>query len=179
MSVSPSVRVRKDLAAGPYQPAISSFRLHLGAEGKSPKTIRTYVEAVQWFAAAHLRAQPDRADWTDVTDEDVKIWMVFLLDRYSDSYANNQYRALQQFFKWWADDEEAPNPMARLKPPAVGEKVVPVFTEDELIRAVEDMQRQDVHGPPRQGNHRTVQGDRYSAVRDGEHHVRPGPPGAR
>jgi integrase/recombinase XerD len=60
--------------------------------------------------------------------------MVFLLDRYSDSYANNQYRALQQFFKWWADDEEAPNPMARPKPPAVGEKVVPVFTEDELIR---------------------------------------------
>jgi len=132
--VSPKGRVPKDLAAGPYQPAISSFRLHLGAEGKSPKTIRTYVEAVQWFAAAHLRAQADRADWPDATDEDVKLWMVLLLERYSDSYANNQYRALQQFFKWWSDYEELPNPMARLKPPRVGEKVVPVFTEDELIR---------------------------------------------
>jgi hypothetical protein len=91
MRVSPAGRQPKDLAAGPYQPAISSFRLHLGAEGKSPKTIRTYIEAVQWFAAAHLRAQPDRTDWTDVTDDDVKIWMVFLLGCYSDSYANNQY----------------------------------------------------------------------------------------
>jgi len=60
--------------------------------------------------------------------------MVYLLENYSDSYANNQYRALQQFFKWYAEDEELPNPMARLKPPKVGEKVVPVFTEDELIR---------------------------------------------
>jgi len=132
----PSPRQPKSLSAGPFQPAISSFRLHLNAEGKSPKTGRTYVEAVQWFAAAHLRAQTGRSDWPDVTAEDVKEWMVWLLENYSDSYANNQYRALQQFFKWYAEDEELPNPMARLKlkPPKVGEKVIPVFTEDELIR---------------------------------------------
>ncbi|MCP2337618.1 hypothetical protein [Actinomadura rupiterrae] len=40
--------------------------------------------------------------------------MVWLLETYSDSYANNQYRALQQFFKWWSEDEELPNPMAKL-----------------------------------------------------------------
>jgi site-specific recombinase XerD len=130
----PPTRQPKDLSAGAFQPAISSFKLHLNAEGKSPKTVRTYVEAVQWFAAAHLRARTDRTDWPDVTAEDVKEWMVYLLDSYSDSYANNQYRALQQFFKWYAEDEELPNAMARLKPPKVGEKVVPVFTEDELIR---------------------------------------------
>jgi site-specific recombinase XerD len=134
MRVSSSSRRPKDLSAGPLQPVISSFRLHLNAEGKSPKTVRTYVEAVQWFAATHVRPRPDRADWTDITAEDVKEWMVYLLDTYSDSYANNQYRALQQFFKWWSEDEEVLNPMARLKPPKVGEKVVPVFTEDELIR---------------------------------------------
>ena len=38
--------------------------------------------------------------------------MVWLLSRYSDSYASNQYRALQQFFKWWAQEEELPDPMA-------------------------------------------------------------------
>jgi hypothetical protein len=26
--------------------------------------------------------------------------MAWLLDRYSSAYASNQYRALQQFFKW-------------------------------------------------------------------------------
>ena len=36
------------------QAEISSFGLHLAAGNKSAKTIRTYTEAVQWFAAAHL-----------------------------------------------------------------------------------------------------------------------------
>lgn len=48
--------------------------------------------------------------------------MVWLLGRYSDSYASNQYRAFQQFFRWWSDEEELPDPMARLHPPRVGEK---------------------------------------------------------
>src|SRR5882724_4647965 len=104
MAMSPRVRHARNLAAGTFQPVISSFRLHLNAEGKSPKTVRIYVESVQWFAAAYLRAQAGRADWTEVTAEDVKHWMTYLLETYSDSYANNQYRALQQFFRWWSED---------------------------------------------------------------------------
>ena len=46
----PRARPRKPLDAGVFQPEISSFRLHLAAEGKAAKTIRNYVEAVQWFA---------------------------------------------------------------------------------------------------------------------------------
>jgi integrase/recombinase XerD len=60
--------------------------------------------------------------------------MVWLLARYSDSYASNQYRALQQFFKWWAGKEELPDPMARLRPPKVTGKLVPVFTSVELSK---------------------------------------------
>ena len=48
-------RQPKQLDAGDFQPEISSFRLHLAAEGKAAKTVRTYTEAVQWFAAARLR----------------------------------------------------------------------------------------------------------------------------
>jgi site-specific recombinase XerD len=54
------------------------------------------------------------------------------LSRYSDSYASNQYRALRQFFKWWAEEEELPDPMARLRPPKVTDKLIPVFTSVEL-----------------------------------------------
>jgi hypothetical protein len=36
-----------NLDAGPFQPMIGSFDLHLRAEKKSPKTIRTYLEAAQ------------------------------------------------------------------------------------------------------------------------------------
>src|SRR5260370_26193166 len=47
----PRSRPRKPLASGVFQPEISSFRLHLAAEGKAAKTIRNYTEAVQRFAA--------------------------------------------------------------------------------------------------------------------------------
>ncbi len=50
----PRPRRRKPLDAGPLAPEIGSFRLHLAAEGKAAKTVRTYTEAVRWFAAAHL-----------------------------------------------------------------------------------------------------------------------------
>ena len=50
----PRCRRRKPLDAGPFAPEIGSFRLHLAAEGKAAKTVRTYTEAVAWFAAAHL-----------------------------------------------------------------------------------------------------------------------------
>jgi hypothetical protein len=36
----PCSRPRKQLDAGVFQPEISSFRLHLAAEGKAAKTIR-------------------------------------------------------------------------------------------------------------------------------------------
>lgn len=38
-------RAPKNLNAGPLRPHIDSFELHLNAEKKSPKTIRTYCEA--------------------------------------------------------------------------------------------------------------------------------------
>jgi hypothetical protein len=120
----------RNLDAGPFQPMVSSFELHLRAEKKSPKTIRTYLEAAQWFAAEYLI--PAGLDgWADVKARDVQEWTVTLLDRYSDAYASNQFRALQQFFKWHATedlDEPRPNPVANLKPPKIGDKLVPVFT---------------------------------------------------
>jgi len=60
--------------------------------------------------------------------------MAWLLDRYSTAYASNQYRALQQFFKWLAAEDQLADPMAGLAPPRVTDKLVPVFTPEELTR---------------------------------------------
>ena len=60
--------------------------------------------------------------------------MAWLLSRYSDAYASNQYRALQQFFKWLSAEDEVPDRMAGLRPPKVAGKLVPVFADDELAR---------------------------------------------
>ena len=48
----PRSRQPKQLDAGIFQAEISSFALRLAAEDKAAQTIRTYTEAVQWFAAA-------------------------------------------------------------------------------------------------------------------------------
>ena len=124
-------RQPKQLDAGMFQAEISSFALRLAAEGKAAKTIRTYTEAVQWFAATGL---PRRADWQQVTGSDIQRWMAWLLDRYSTAYTSNQYRALQQFFKWLAAEDQLPDPMQGLQPPRVTAKLVPVFTSEELSR---------------------------------------------
>jgi site-specific recombinase XerD len=125
-------RQSKQLEAGAFQPEINSLRLHLAAEGKAARTVRTYVEAVRWFAAARLLLVAGRTGWEEADGHDIQEWIVWLLERYSAAYASNQFRALQQFFKWLAAEEEIPDPMAGLRPPHVPEQPVPVFSIDEL-----------------------------------------------
>ena len=89
---------------------------------------------MQWFAAAHLLQQDSRDTWEQVDSQDIQQWMSWLLDRYSSAYASNQYRALQQFFKWLAAEDELPDPTAGLQPPPVPQQLIPVFTSQELAR---------------------------------------------
>ena len=132
---SPRTRARqpRQMDAGVLGAEIGSFRLHLAAEGKAPKTIGLYTEAVAWFAAARLLGD-GKTGWQQAGRRDVQEWMAWLLDRYSDAYASNQYRAPQQFFKWLAAEEDLPDPMAGLHPPKVAGKLVPVFPAAELAR---------------------------------------------
>ena len=65
---APRTRSRqpRPLDAWSFQPEVSSFRLHLAAEGKAAKTITTYTQAVQWFAAGFLLPQAGHARWEEV-----------------------------------------------------------------------------------------------------------------
>ena len=130
---APQARSRRprQMDAGVLGAEIGSFRLHLAAEGKAPKTIRLYTEAAAWFAAARL-LDGGKTGWEQAARRDVQGWMAWLLGRYSDACASNQYRALQQFFKWLSAEEDRPDPMAGLHPPKVAGKLVPVFTGSEL-----------------------------------------------
>ena len=118
--------------AGPLCADIGSFRLHLAAEGKAARTVRGYTAAVRWFAAGYLLGQADKTSWEQVSGQDIEQWMAQLLDRYSGAYASIQFRALRQFFKWLAAEDEIPDPMARLRAPRVAVQEVPVFTSVEL-----------------------------------------------
>jgi site-specific recombinase XerD len=65
---------------------------------------------------------------------DVRRWVAWLLRRYSEAYAYQRYRSLQQFFRWLAIEENLPSPMAKLRPPQVAGKPVPFFTSVELSK---------------------------------------------
>jgi hypothetical protein len=155
----------KLLGAGGLQPEIGSFRLHLAAEGKAATTVRTYVEAVQWFAAAHLIAKADHATWEDVGKRDVQEWVARLLGRYSDAYASNQFRAVRRFLKWLACEEDRPDPTARLRAPVPKRKLVPVFHQRRTFGAAPGEPGQELRRPSRRSDHRRVPGDRHPAVR--------------
>ncbi|MFI6575419.1 tyrosine-type recombinase/integrase [Nocardiopsis sp. NPDC050513] len=157
-------RVRRgprDMAAGPLKPHVDSFVLTLRAAGRSERTATMYSEAVRWFAAEHLLTggrpsdidvrydtvtdtsadmvtfEPVR-DWELVARVHIRSWLVRLRRRgHKDSYLNNQFRCLQQFFKWLAEEEEIPNPMRKLKPPTVVPEPVPVFEKDATKRILE------------------------------------------
>ena len=125
-------RLPGQLDAGPLGPLIGSFRLHLAAEGKAARTVQGYTSAVRWFAAGYLAGQPGKTSWEQVDAQDIQRWMTQVLDRYSGAYASIQFRALRQFFKWRAGEDELPDPMARLRAPKVTMTAIPVFTSVEL-----------------------------------------------
>jgi site-specific recombinase XerD len=118
--------------AGPLGADIGSFRLHLAAEGQAARTVQGYTSAVRWFATGYLLGQAGKSSWEQVDAPDIQQWIVQLLGRYSGAYASIQFRALRQFFKWRASEEELPDPMARLRAPKVTVTAVPVFTSVEL-----------------------------------------------
>jgi site-specific recombinase XerD len=127
-------RYPKQLDAGPFAADVASFRLHLLAENKAETTIRIYTEAVRWFAAAHMLAELGKTRWEQVETADVQHWVISLLGRYSDSYAYQQHRALEQFFRWLEVEEGLPSPMATLRAPKVSDKPVPFFSSVELSK---------------------------------------------
>ena len=125
-------RPSRRLDAGPLEPLIGSFALHLAAEGKAARTVQGYSSAVRWFAAGYLAGEPGKTSWEQVDARDIQRWMTHLLHKYSSAYASIQFRALRQFFKWQAGEGEVPDPMARLRAPKVTVSAVPVFSSVEL-----------------------------------------------
>jgi len=115
--------------------AQASFRRHLRAANKAPRTIQTYLDAVDHFDR-FLGAAGLPRDVGLIEPAHLEAWLVHLQDggRRAASVAN-RYRSLQQFFRWLAEEEEiAASPMARMKPPAVPVQPPPVLTEDQLRR---------------------------------------------
>lgn len=114
---------------------IASFGRWLSFENKSANTISIYTHAArklaEWLAA---QSEPV-TDWAKVTREHVRDFIISVLETNTAGYASNLFRALQQFAKWYAAEEDASNPMMGMKPPMLPEQETPVL-RDEQLRAL-------------------------------------------
>jgi site-specific recombinase XerD len=131
-----------ELPAAPgqrLQMMVNSFELSLRADGKSPLTRRTYIDATvklaRWLTAHQV------ASWKAVTREHLRAYMAWFQDHatrpdgkpYAKGYANNQYRAIQAYWKWWAEEED--------EPPSPATKVVPICLEGQLAELLKSCER--------------------------------------
>lgn len=114
----------------PLDRQIASFGRWLRFGNKSDKTITIYVAAATKLAA--WLAERDVTDWADARPQHVQEFIIGVLETRSAGYANNLFRALQQFAKWFAIEEEQPNVMAGMKPPMLPEQETPVLREEHL-----------------------------------------------
>jgi site-specific recombinase XerD len=109
-----------------------SFEWHLRAKNLSDGTVGSYLVGVRQFTAF---LQPRGRDLEEATRADLEAFIADLLSRRSPGTASTRYKQLQALYRWLEDQEGIPvNPMARMKPPIVPDKPIPVVPEDALRR---------------------------------------------
>jgi site-specific recombinase XerD len=119
---------------------LTSFRIHLAAENKAPRTIKAYSEAVR-LLHAFLAERGKPTAIPSITRDHIEAFMADQVERLRPTSARARFRSLQQFWRWAAGEGEVPeSPMRNMQPPAVPDVAVPVLREEELralVRACE------------------------------------------
>lgn len=112
--------------------AWASYLRHLRAAGRSPRTLKTYTQALDAFDRyREAHGWPDTL--SDVRREHLEEWLAWEIAEHRPQTALTHYRGLGTFFRWLVDEEELEkSPMARLKPPKVPLTPPPVLTDADL-----------------------------------------------
>jgi site-specific recombinase XerD len=130
-------------------PLARSFERHMRAENRSERTITTYLFGLRQ-AETFLRERPDRDRCADereraalrpttleaATRADLEAFMADVLARgRAPSTAATYYKVLKVLYGWLVEEQELQaDPMARMRPPLVPAKPVPIVPADGLKR---------------------------------------------
>jgi site-specific recombinase XerD len=109
-----------------------SFLRELAAEKRSPNTRRLYGQAVTFFSR-WLESQGREATLDELNRAAIREWLAVLSEDHEPGTVKIRYRGLFRFCVWLVNEEEiTSNPMAKLSPPTLKMKPVPIISDDDL-----------------------------------------------
>ena len=118
----------------PRQPALlGHFLLAKKVEGRSPRTLQWYQEALQTFERFCSRQDLNREP-TTVTPLQIWMWLADIQETgVSKNTINNRFRALRAFFNWCvAETVIDRSPMSNIHTPSVGSVIIRVFSPEHV-----------------------------------------------
>src|SRR5687768_11320263 len=111
---------------------LDSWELHLRAQNRSARTLQSYRETCEQFAA-FLEAEGRPTALGEIRREDVASWIASLVARFRPSTAAVRFRSLQVFWRWAVhEDEVERSPMTGMQAPNVPDQRTPVLDSDQL-----------------------------------------------
>ncbi|HSJ28930.1 MAG TPA: phage integrase N-terminal SAM-like domain-containing protein, partial [Acidimicrobiia bacterium] len=114
---------------GSIEALLISWSIHLRAANLAPRTIDNYMLGGQQLAA-HLGAG---TPVSEIERADIEGYIIAKTAETTASTAATRYRGLQQFFRWLTDEGEiTSDPFARMRPPKVEEREIPVIGVADL-----------------------------------------------
>jgi site-specific recombinase XerD len=122
-----------DLAPGDLRALARSWDRSLRALNRSANTRAAYAESLRQLVDFLARAgMPTEA--AKVRREHVEAWLADLAESgRSPATCNKRYMAARVFFAWCVEEGECiASPMAKMKPPPIPEKPVPIVDDDAL-----------------------------------------------
>ncbi len=121
--------------AVPLAALLPSWELSLAERDLSPRTLETYRRTGTQFTA-YLAANGLPADTEGIDAPAIRAFIADERERTSAVSAHQHYRNLRVLFKWLAreGEREGANPMERVDPPKVTEKIKAVLPEADLAK---------------------------------------------
>lgn len=122
----------KRASATDFDGLIGSFGRSLRAKNRSAKTQKGYLDTA-WQFAGFCAERGFPTDLRQIERGHVEEFIADQLERWSPSTAATRYQCLQQFIRFAVEEGEIQHsPMTNMVRPTVGERPVPVLTDDEL-----------------------------------------------